>query len=367
VEDDTTVSCPEYGADMTVRESYYNRGKFISRHFSHVRGGEDCGGESKAHQQGKAIAASKLDRIFSHGDVTLEKQVGDSRIADILVEFPEPLHPYGHGVVCEVQHKNKGKELGVVTDEYFDNGYSVLWLWTTDFDLEEKTVEIPEDRVIPIFPNAVPEPSGRELYPDVTPSRLKKDVRSGEGPGVVPATFPSLVTTVHQFDVASPVRNTIADGWNRHEERGIHTKGGEKAWATVYSHEDLGAFLELREVNINTNEEEFLPVPIGPSDAEKLKTFCEDAASRIESDAVENIEGEWNINESVSLTYNAGLKGQLFFTAAPNREYKVVLVQHDIFGCQREFSLSYRRGDFERLSWVGPSLEFVPQPKEPLK
>jgi len=370
VPSDAAVVCPSCDGEMTVRESYWNRGKHVSRHFSHKSGGEGCGGESPTHQKMKAIAGSILDDLFGIGDVVLEKQIGE-RIADIAIEFDRPFIPLGNGFVVECQYRHKDKNTGEATDDFFRHGFSVLWLYETDFDFDEMTYDIPNDRIIPLWPNAVPEPPGDDLYPETAPARIRRDIDADEPPGVVPAIVPPICRTIHQFDVESPVRGGKNPGWKRFEKTGIHTKGRHNLWVTIYGHERLGSFLEFRKIDTKTNENEWLPVPITPDDAERVRWFthkAQNAIQRWEETGTEPGDGDSSdsYTESILLSYNAGLQGVLWFDVSGD-EPCFSATQRSILGCERDLRMSYRSGDFERLSYICPSIPAVFDPQYPLR
>lgn len=136
VPDSADLTCPDCSEELVVVQSHRRNGAFVSRHFSHTAASqEDCpgGGESRKHRRMKAIAFSKLAAEFPEATIQLEEAI-DDHIPDIRVEFPEPQPPYGEGIAVEVQYRNKGKDIGGVTDYYFERAYSVLWLYEDDFD-----------------------------------------------------------------------------------------------------------------------------------------------------------------------------------------------------------------------------------------
>jgi hypothetical protein len=367
VPDDAIVECPGCGGKMRVQSSFFNQGKFISRHFRHRKSGSECsGGESKTHQKMKAIAASKMDTVYSGGEVIVEKQIAPGRIADVVYEFDTPNPPYGEGFACLFKLKNDSKRTGQVTREYLAADYSIIWAYESDFDFGKRDFELPDHRMIEVWPNAIPEPKGRDLYPENTPTRLKDEARNGDGPGKVPARFPPIVLTVHQFDINSPVHGETPPDWDEFDYRDLHGVGRHRTKLTIYGHRALGSFLEVRTIDRKTSEEEFIPVPISPDDAAPIEEFC-----RVGENTIAEYDGEtpdnWRTECMVELSYNAGLRGRLFFGLTEDGEHQFVFNQYDIFGVLRTHRIDYRPGDFDRLSEIVEVVENVHRSKYPLK
>jgi competence CoiA-like predicted nuclease len=111
---------------MSVVEGHHRKSGFVARHFRHQLN-DDCGGESIPHLRMKSIAYSKLVAEYPEASIAVEESIG-ARRADILVTFPDPQQPLGQGIAVEVQHKNNSKDLFATDQDYYDEGYSVLWL-----------------------------------------------------------------------------------------------------------------------------------------------------------------------------------------------------------------------------------------------
>ncbi|WP_363463682.1 hypothetical protein [Halogeometricum borinquense] len=151
-----TLACPACGDPMSVVSSYSRSDDtFVARHFRHKTTTE-CPGESPEHDRMKSVAHSKLTEAFPDADVTFETALTDDtgvhRQADVLVSFPEPRHPLGKGIAVEVQYRNYAKDLDATEQDYYQMGYSVLWLYERHFT--DHDVEIGHTR--PLWPNAVP-------------------------------------------------------------------------------------------------------------------------------------------------------------------------------------------------------------------
>lgn len=145
------LECPRCGNQLKIRDSHRRKGSFVARHFYHTAEEEtDCGGESPPHLRMKSIAYSKLTTEYPDATIGLEQQLGDRR-ADILVEFPQPRFPEGHGIGVEVQHKHVDKDIDAVTAEYLAAEYSVLWLGEEDFS----GFNVDLSGLLPTWPHAV--------------------------------------------------------------------------------------------------------------------------------------------------------------------------------------------------------------------
>ncbi len=62
----------------------------------------------------KLIAFSKLQTEYPNATIELGASVEDRR-ADVLVTFPEPRHPLGHGIAVEVQQLQPHKGSSVTS------------------------------------------------------------------------------------------------------------------------------------------------------------------------------------------------------------------------------------------------------------
>jgi len=149
-----SLVCPICDDAMSVVNEHRRRGSFVARHFRHQTN-DECSGESIPHLRMKAIAFSKLVATYPDADISLEKSVGTRR-ADVLVEFPEPRSPLGRGIAVEVQHRNNSKDLFATDQDYYDEGFSVLWLSEQHYSEFDVTV----DHVQSVWPKALPQLRG---------------------------------------------------------------------------------------------------------------------------------------------------------------------------------------------------------------
>lgn len=147
---DDSLTCPLCNDEMTVVTGHPRKGGFVARHFRHQIN-DECQGESVPHLRMKSIAFSKLVTRYPDATVSIEESVG-SRRADVLVQFPEPRKPLGKGIAVEVQYQNNSKDLFATDQDYYDEGYSVLWLSEQHYEGYDVTV----DHVQPVWPNVLP-------------------------------------------------------------------------------------------------------------------------------------------------------------------------------------------------------------------
>ncbi|MDT3434257.1 hypothetical protein [Haloarcula sp. 1CSR25-25] len=129
---------------------YPRGGDNVARHFYHenvdIVGGCEYAGESDVHHRCKALALAALKEQFGtmayrYGveedvDVAFTPDGPDRRTADVLLEFDSRNRYFGTGLVIEVQHRNKDKDLRKVTYDYVSADYSVAWLGPQHFDEE---------------------------------------------------------------------------------------------------------------------------------------------------------------------------------------------------------------------------------------
>jgi hypothetical protein len=382
VAEDTLVQCPECGGAMQVRPSYWNQETHISRHFAHKSGGEGCGGESPVHLEMKAVAKSRLESQFDSGTVILEKEIAPDRIADIVVEFDNPLYRLGDGLAVEAQYQNKSKQKGQVTEEYLQHNYSVLWCWPADFDFENAIFEFDPDRVIPVWPNAISHNEGLsgydEYFVELYEHLLQEDTTVDGQPGQVPATFPREVGAVHDIDVRNPCKEGRHLDWDEFGEISLHSEGNSPVWVSIFGHPDVGSFMEFREIDQSAGQKSRLPVPVAPSDVAKLQEFIEEGKQVFEeqlagygggndTDPDEQDRSKSILLNGIKLSYNAGLQGHIAMEGFHGDSPQFTITQHDIFGCERTQSIPYRSGDYGRLEPVPEIVQYVAPSKRPFQ
>lgn len=371
VPDGAVVKCPDCDAEMEVRESYYNQGKKISRHFVHRQGTrpDDCsGGESRKHELMKAYAARRLDEVFPSATVTLEKKLHERRIADVVALFDDGVLPYGNGIVIEAQYRNKGKNTGLTTQDFLSVGYTVVWAYESDYDFKNASFQIPTDRTITTWPNAVPDVGGRSLYPDCTPTRLpgEQPPTTQTAEKIVPATIPPGVKRIHQLDIARPLDRGDS-GWEKHAKQPIHSVGNDRTYFHLYGHQEVGSFLEFYTVDKNNPEEtrDWMAIPIAPDDKQAVMEFCEQSRQHLPPEKGVNETDSWLPLESVTLTANAQLRGQIAFGVSATGSYEIQVRQWSSVGVFQSRSLNYRHGDLDRLEGIEPTFSALYCPARP--
>lgn len=158
---DADLQCRECCDDMHLVQAFERSdGSFVSSHFRHNRGqGNGCGGgsggESDEHIRMKEIAYDKL--IWEFDDLAAagidDRFIGDNK-PDVWIEFESPETPLGRGLVVEAQHKNETKDIDAVTQNFIQEGFTVLWLWEDQF--HDRDVDLFGGDVVRVWPNAVP-------------------------------------------------------------------------------------------------------------------------------------------------------------------------------------------------------------------
>jgi hypothetical protein len=148
------VECPECGAVM-----YPRGGSEVARHFYHVdeQQAESCAaaGESDTHHRCKALALEAVktkwgDTAERYGveipvDVSFTPSEPSWRIADVLLEFKSRNRFFGKGLIIEVQHKNREKDIRGTTYDYISADYSVAWLEPDHFEEEHLDYSVVDD------------------------------------------------------------------------------------------------------------------------------------------------------------------------------------------------------------------------------
>jgi hypothetical protein len=132
----------------------------VSTHLKHIENmggttgagdGHCSGGEGDDHSRWKGLAADTLEDEFSDiaavdgfseeskTDLIQEKGVSapvsdkDRRVGDVVLTFADPDWQLQDGLIVEVQDQNKSKDLLLTSQDYIDQGFSVVWLYADDF------------------------------------------------------------------------------------------------------------------------------------------------------------------------------------------------------------------------------------------
>lgn len=126
------IKCPKCKSEMNYRKPAKNEHgiKIRSGHFYHINKDVCSYGESEVHQKMKVDAISKLkDKYTTYSSITVEKKIGN-HIADVVLEYNTD-KPNKKGIVVEVQHKNKNKNILETTKDFIAHGYGVYWVFNT--------------------------------------------------------------------------------------------------------------------------------------------------------------------------------------------------------------------------------------------
>jgi len=122
--------CPSCNSTMGYKKSYHRGNVRIRSHFYHLNNDACSYGESDKHQAMKAEAVRKLrDKYDMYDTIEVEEGIGE-HIADVVLKNKN--NKYKKGIVVEVQHKNKGKNIIETTKDYILHGYSVHWVFNTE-------------------------------------------------------------------------------------------------------------------------------------------------------------------------------------------------------------------------------------------
>jgi predicted RNA-binding Zn-ribbon protein involved in translation (DUF1610 family) len=165
-------ACPDCGADVSHVIGHERGDAWTQEHFRYYNCGcygdsavkSDGGGgggpaEHPLHRRRKLEALNYATNNYEAATHDTERWIGDKR-ADAVLEF-ESSHPeYGLGFAIEYQHKNEGKDLEQTETVYARNGFTTLWLWESEFDIEGRKrpeVRLFDGRVCTPFPKGLPE------------------------------------------------------------------------------------------------------------------------------------------------------------------------------------------------------------------
>ena len=341
VEDGETVRCPSCGGEMGVRSTHRQGSKIISRHFFH-KSDTDCDGESAAHVKLKTIAKSTMDRRFPDATVQLEQGVGD-RIADVLVEFPEPRFPYGNGIIVEAQVKHKDKDFSSVFAEYGREGYSVLVSYLGDISGSE--LKIVSDRFHTVWPEAVPYSSN---WSGVDPHFEAVFGTNGEQSRELNVILPFEYYRFRKPELLSPrvLENTE---WEYVTEVAFQSLGNEKAKWDVWVHPEGVARLELWQEDLNSDENaRFQTIAVLREDISGLRSVFEKVAEMDGGDLFQT-KPHWRTIATTDLTGGQGVSGWLTLGKPANGPVMWVLGRKDSRGNTSTMGVEYRKGDEKRL------------------
>lgn len=346
VADDEVVDCPACGGHLGIRDGHYNRGKFIARHFFHKTGG--CAGESDIHRRMKTIACFKLQQVFPFATIENEHPIGD-RFADAVATFPDPIKPFGDGLVVEVQHKHSEKDIGRVSQEYLDHGYSVFWAYQSDFDTDD--MEFAPHRARTVWPDALPDRDGVEGYPEVTRQFRRGEFRDTTTRRV---PFPDAYWQTHVLELCSPVQGHVQHDWELLDDIWLHSTGRRIAWFTIYRSPDGDTYVELWGKDKQTTHTRHIPVRWTFQDLQPFGDAL--SAARRALDDAEPDPGPGTVLARTQFSGTDETRGWFALYHREQGEFGVQYGRQDRRGNGRHLDLTYREGDLGRLETLGQRL-----------
>lgn len=317
VENDEEILCPLCEDPLFVRRSHYNRGRFVSKHFVHPSGAE-CPGASNLHAKLKTIAAMKLREIFESATVDHERKIpGTDRVADVVATFSEELYPFGKGFVVKIQHEHGEKDIGPVSWDYLQAGYSVFWAYQSDFEGHDMTFA--EHRVKKPWPHAVPIVEELNGYPESV-QRLLNPPAPTEVP--LEVSFPAEYLRAHALEVIPPLRGYYKEGcspegWEKIDAVSIHGKGRKRAWVNVLRSPSNHIFLEWWKKDTERGDLEYLIVHIGSEFPERFEQFMEEAREWFNSGSADQQVAHWVGGASLSFRGTALCESWISITKVP--------------------------------------------------
>lgn len=343
------VFCPKCNEQMGIKERHYNQGQIISRHFYH-KTNTDCEGESDIHIRMKTIAQSTLEEMFPEHEVEQEHHIGD-RFADVCVVFPSPIPPFGKGIVCEVQHKNKQKDIGKVSQEYMNEGFSVYWAYLSDFGgtdgISEPSgqMEISDDRLWTLWPDAVPEPEG---YPKVI--QHLRQLRDKTACADTEVVLPDEYWRVHRLEFASPTQSKYQTEWTLFDDVWLHSKGDRICWFNILGSPNAETYIELMTKVRSTSEVSHIPVSIDQKSVERLESFINQVQTVVSGGEYDTPNSTWKPICSARFSGGDQTKGWLSIGSDSNGSLSWRFGRADDRGNSRSLRVEFRNGDVYRLS-----------------
>jgi len=274
------IVCPICDDTMSIVAEHRRRGRFIARHFRH-QSIDECSSESVPHLRMKAIAFSKLVTTYPSADVSIEEPVG-SRRADVLVKFPEPRYPLGKGIAVEVQHRNNSKDLFATDQDYYDEGFSVLWLSEQHYS----EYDVATDHVQPVWPKALPQLRGYDgfSWPVVNE------------PSTPEIQVPLPLDYLHHHKPS--IREAFERGqrqrsnrsWTTHRQVWLSTPRQPTKRSLQFAEAPAGGFYLKLSKGKKGESPEFVHVPLNKGDVDSLQNIPEVVDSALKK---EQAEGEW--------------------------------------------------------------------------
>lgn len=335
VSQDGIVTCPGCDGKMKVKKSHYNQGKKISRHFYHVEG--ECTAESDIHKRMKAVGEYYLTERFPEADVTQELYVQDvNRFGDVAAVFSEPRHPFGKGLIIEVQYKNKGKDISQVTTDFLTNGFSVFWAYLSDFKKQSLTeindLELANHRTYYVWPDAIPSKQQWSGYEQPYVDEILQPDRA----------IAMKPPTEYMSNMACQIRSPeeIAE-YTETLKRWIHSKGNELFWVSAFESDGLYDQLVANKLNKREGEHSWISLDINDPAETVLQAYGEQLDNVRQND-VDDPEFDlwWETNRSTC---------QMSLRTAANGAYYHQFKYMGYNGNTYSLKKKYRDGDENRF------------------
>ncbi|SNZ03569.1 Competence protein CoiA-like family protein [Natronoarchaeum philippinense] len=319
-ESSDALVCPVCDDAMSVVDEHRRRGSFVARHFRHQTN-DECRGESIPHLRMKAIAFSKLVTTYPDADVSIEKSVGPRR-ADVLVEFPEPRSPLGKGIAVEVQHRNNSKDLFATDQDYYDEGFSVLWL--SEQHYAEYDVAI--DHIQPVWPKALPQLRGHDgLSWPVVDEPSTPEIQVPLPPDYLDHHQPSIRDAFERGQ-----RQRSNRSWTTHQQVWLSKPHQPTNRSLQFAEAPAGGFYLKLSKGKKGQRPEFVHVPLREDDIGRLQHAPDVLNSALEK---KQVEGEWqDLDVCWIKAYADPITAWLKVISTPDNGYLLELGKKDANG-----------------------------------
>lgn len=323
------IVCPICDDTMSVVAEHRRRGSFVARHFRHQTN-DECSGESIPHLRMKAIAFSKLVTNYPNADISIEEPVG-SRRADVLVKFPEPRNPLGKGIAVEVQHRNNSKDLFATDQDYYNKGFSVLWL--SEQHYSEYDVAI--DHVQPVWPKALPQLRGYDgiSWPVVNKSS-NPEIQVLLPPDYLDHYKPSIREAFERGQ-----RQRSNRSWTMHRQVWLSTPRQPTKRSLQFAEAPVSGFYLKLSKGKKGETPEFVHVLLSEGDVDSLQNVPEMVDSALEK---EQTEGEWQDLDVCWLkAYDDPVTAWLKVVSTPDNGYLLELGKKDANGQSEQVKTAF--------------------------
>lgn len=360
VDDEAELVCPKCDEIMGIKD-----GPVVARHFFHSNENSECSGESPEHLRMKSIAYSNLSGAFPDAEldlwfdeevevgepeypdaeVELERGIGERR-ADIRVTFETPRSPEGKGIGVEIQHRHEDKDIEDVTVEYLEDGYSVLWLDSEDFD----GYDVDLSGVITVWPSGVLHDFSGGYHKSV--QELQKQEQVSERMNVVfpPDIFDRYESELRQaWEHGQFRRGSSDESFDFCYEWLSGHRGSREKWIRVSETPEGDTVLQIGKGGSDSPEQVTAPIKLNnPKNRGKVHSlaYAVEECEPSEGSEWEDLEKVWldsgfyNTNvllklvsaprKSVCLSLGVYGDGNEFITVAPDTDVSLKSVLHAV-------------------------------------